>query len=273
MIRKLFIVFSLICALTLVSGCSDSKEKEPTPKEPIKKEQIQKTPKKENIRKLSDDEVCELICGYYVNKSYLDHFEATKSATASQKLGEMLAIRKDETSGQYSLMHGDLHQGNDECALTEIKYIEETNEYYIYFEPYYDSDETLLIYNADADTFSYRGYGQMKLTEDEFMKFDTYDDHRSYLAYLVLKDSPDVTIKDQKVYALTDSAKPLIKIQSDAMFDFPESTEMMEKGLCGYALISRSEDEVEENHFYFIEDDLFTIRDEEDNIILELKIK
>lgn len=269
MFRKLLIAISLICAIALVSGCADS-EKESRPlKESTKKEETQKSPKakEEETKKLTEDEVCELICGYYVNKSYFEDFEITKSALDSQEFGEMLMVMKDESTGQYSIMHGDMHQGNALCALTEIKYMEETNEYHIYFEPYFNSDETLLIYNADNESFSYRGYGRMKLTEDEFIKFDNYDDHRAYLAYLALKDSTDVIVQDQKVYAFVDGTKMLIEIHSDAMFDFPEAAEMLDRGMRGYALIHEPQDDTEEFYYYFIEDNYFTIQDIDANVI------
>ena len=274
MFRKLIIAISLVCAITLVSGCADSEKESRPRKESTKKEETQKPPKakEEETKKLTEDEVCELICGYYINKSYLDDFEITKSAVASQGLGETLMVMKDESTGQYSIMHGDLHQGNALCALTEIKYMEDTNEYYVYFEPYFDSEETLLIYNADTNSFSYRGYGRMKLTEDEFIRFDNYDDHKAYLAYLVLKGTPNVAVQGQQVYTLAQGSTKLIEIHSDAMFDFPEAPEMLDRGLCGYAHLHEPQDDARDFYYYFIEDGIFTIQDIDANILFSTNL-
>ena len=275
MIRKLLTVIAIICAIIISAGCSDTKKEESRPaKESSEKENsVKETPlAEEKPQRLTDTEVCDLACGYYVNKAYFNDFERTKSTIDSQELGEILVVRKNEDEKSYSIMHGDMHQGNMDRALTEVEYMEESNEYFLYFEPYFESNETLLIYNADTQTFVYRGYGRMKLTSGEFLKFDTYEGHREYMAYLLLKNSPDVTVEGQKVYATLNGNRKLIEIHSDAMFDSAEAQEMLAQGALGYAILSENETDPDIFHFYFIEDDCMIIKDANSNILLTLNL-
>jgi len=221
---------------------------------------------------MSNDEVCEMLCGFYVNKTYFEEFEKTKSASSTQSFGESVYVLMDKETGKYSIMHGDMHQGNRACTLTDVSFDETKNIYSLFFEPYIEGYETVLTYNHTDKTYNYKGFGTTEPVDEEFLRFDDYYKHREYIAYLVLKDSPDVTVDGHRIYTDVDGIRKYIEISSDATFDSPEASEVGENGAMGF--VSLREDGVEdfELFYYTVENNTMTITDDELNDILTLRL-
>lgn len=206
------------------------------------------------------------ICGYYINVDYLDKIHITKSAVDSQAEGVSLMIRKDEITGSYMLMQGDMHQGGDSVKLLNI---EENNGIYKFnFESLGSEIPTVLTYDESLRHFSYSGafFGQPEVIEDMFVKFDDGRDACEYIAYTILRNSPEVTVEDEKVYTELNGEKKLILIPSDATMEGNYNA-------MGYIQLASPDSNAELPYYYYnIENDNFIIKDEDGNIIKTIKL-
>ena len=281
--RKLIAITSLASAITLMAGCSLTKPNKDIPvqssADPIAVSDSapeSETPVKQEpetvYTPMNNDELLEKVCGFYVNKSYFKDFEKTKSAADSQSHGESVFVYMDEETQKYSLMHGDMHQGNKACILTDVSFDKKENKYTLSFEPYAEGYETVLEYNDSTGTYLYKGYGTGTPVNEEFLRFDDYYRHKEYLAYLILKDSPDVTVEGQRIYADVNGIRKYIEISSDATFDSSEASKVSEQGALGY--VSFREEGVTEFDFlyYTIENNTMHIIDDELNNIMSLRL-
>lgn len=280
--HKLIVVVSLIFAISLTAGCSLFKpNKEPLPPKSSDSAASDKKPEpmvnsdsepEPVYEAMSDNEVCEMICGFYVNKSYFNEFEKTKSARSTQSIGKSVYVFMDEETGKYSIMQGDMHQGNRACVLTDVSFDKSANTYSLFFEPYIEGYETVLTYNDTAKTYNYKGFGTTEPVDEEFLRFDNYYKHKEYLAYLVLKDSPDVTVDGHRIYADVNGIRKYIEISSDATFDSLEASKAGERGALGY--VSLREEDVEDFEFFYytIENNIMSVKDDELKDILTLRL-
>lgn len=221
----------------------------------------------------------ELCGGSYVNDGYFTKMSETLDASEAMSDAILMWVYMPVSGFGLNLEVGDTHQGGLSYVMTNYEYDETENTYTINFEcTNGQTDNAVLLYDADDDTAVYTGITLTNPEIDEIkMNHFGFSDEYSeiyYNAYLILKDSPDAEFDGEAVCAEVNGAEYYLAIHMDAVADSAEASAMFDKGAKGYvSFIPKGDTVLDSLYYYFIEDDVFTIRDENDNIIYSAKIK
>ncbi len=188
----------------------------PTPK-PAKGTELKETdiPKYSNT---SSEEILSKSIGYFVPIKYINHFIKTKSTVKSASYGILVNVSYDKESKTYIVQEGNFHEGGAYYGtLDSIKQSDEGifTMHSESYEPYYGFCE--FVYSEKDNSYEYTS--QRFLHDDknsyDMIKFSDINDLDYYLAYCLFKNSPEVNIKNNRIYTNINDINYLVNIFTD----------------------------------------------------------
>lgn len=271
-------IFLLI--LLLISACSVKEPPRatlppsPPPLSPSPKPAKAPEAKETELPKASDtsaEEILSQSAGYFVSRKYVDNFIKTKSAVKSASHGILVHISYDNESKAYTVQEGNFHEGGAYYGtLDSIKQSDEgiftmRSESH---DPYGFCEFT---YSEDDDSYKYTS--QRFFNDDEnsydMMKFSDINDLGYHLAYCLLKNSPDVTAKNNKIYVNMDEKSYLVNIFSDCSeleFSRPEAW-----GEIGFETTTDTNNTI--YGYYIYENNKVNVYDDNENLITSFSLQ
>jgi len=213
----------------------------------------------------------------YVSQKFFDSLNKTKSVKDSMEYGRALWVNEVEDTGEDVIMIGDLHQGGPSYILSDETYDEKKQQHIM---TYISNDgvtsyisTVIFTYSPQNGIYHLEGspYPEVMI-DDDMKRIGESEAIGDVIAYELLKDSPDVTIKEDKVYANIGGEKFRVYILGDVQAFSEEEDRMFESGALGFVSLIDDADNNRKFYYYFVEAGNMIIKDSDENIIATLEM-